>query len=99
MTPRQMINIELAARSVNTRAKDLIKKHVPAEHQDDLLIDFNCECSDDGCIERVSLTLQSYEDLHDTKARFVITPGHDEPIVEKVHRQTKDFAVVDKYAL
>ena len=99
LSERQMINVELANRSLNTKSKDIIKDHVPKEHQEDLLLDFRCECSDPNCAERVPLTLKEYEKLHSNQARFVIAKNHEAPKVEKVRKQTKDFTIVEKYAL
>lgn len=94
-----MINAELAAKAINLRSKAVIEKHVPAEYQADLLIDFNCECADPDCKDRVPLSLKSYDILHRDKAHFIIVKGHNEPIVEKIHKEYEDLAVVEKYAL
>ena len=94
-----MINVELAARAINIDSKDKLKAYMPDELHDSALIDFYCECSDEECEARVSLTLDAYEALHNTKARFVITKGHDQPKVEKVHRNINNISIVEKYAL
>lgn len=96
---KQLINAELAVRSFNTKAKNILKAHTPKGSQSDLVIAFHCECSDENCQERVPLTLRQYEKLHAHKAYFVLAKGHDEPAVEKVKAKAHGFAVVEKEAL
>jgi hypothetical protein len=98
-TPKQLINAELAARSLNTKAKNLLKKHTPKTEQDGLMIEFYCECSDENCQERVALTLDQYEKFHQDKALFVLAKGHEEPKVEAAVTKQPDFTIVEKYAL
>jgi len=98
-TSKELINAELAARSFNTKAKDMLKKYTPKEPQKDLVIAFHCECSDENCQARVPLTLEQYERLHKSKAQFVLAKGHIEPKVEKVKARTPNFTVVEKNAL
>lgn len=99
LSPRQMINAELVARSGNKKSLKMLKNHIPDEEQENLKILFNCECSDPACSERISLTLDEYEQLHTKLARFVIVKDHVEPSVEKVQKSTQKLSVVDKYAL
>lgn len=94
-----MINAELAARHTNTKTKDVLRDHIPKEHQPGLRIDFACECADSSCAERVPLTLLEYEKLHNDPARFVICKGHEVAKIEKVHKETINSLVVEKYAL
>lgn len=99
LTPRQMINVELATRASNKHSSSILKHHTPLQQQANLKISFNCECSDPDCQERILLTLKDYEKLHKAIARFVIAKGHEEPKIEKVKRNDKNLSVVDKYAL
>ncbi len=94
-----MINAELIVRAHNQRSKEGIKNHIPKEAHRTEPIDFQCECSDIHCTERISLTLKQYEKLHDDNARFVVVKGHEEPKVEKIYKKNNDMAVVEKYAL
>jgi hypothetical protein len=99
LSTKQMINVELATRLYNTKAKKMFKAHTPKEVQADLKIDFRCECSDPDCQERIFLTLNEYEKLHNSKARFVLAKGHEEPLVEKIHKKIGKYNVVEKEAL
>lgn len=96
---RRQINNELKARSHNQQAKKTLEQITPEEIKDELKIDFYCECSDETCTSRVPMTLEEYDTLHNTPARFVITTGHHSPMVEKVTKIQADRAVVEKYAL
>jgi hypothetical protein len=99
LNSRQMINVELAARAGNKKSRKVLKNHIPREEQQNLKIMFNCECSDPNCQERIPLTLQEYDDIHRSTAHFVIKKDHIEPSVEKVHKSSKNLAIVEKYAL
>jgi hypothetical protein len=58
---------------------------------------FICECHRDGCATPISLTIEEYEAIRSDPARFVVTPGHFDPKVEKsVHMQDGRFQVVEK---
>jgi hypothetical protein len=99
LTPKQKVNVELAARAGNKKSVKRLKQHVPAEEQKGLKIDFTCECSDPACKVRIPLTLKEYVQLHDKNARFVVAKGHIEPAIEKVTKSDQNLHVVEKYAL
>ena len=95
----QQINTELAIRGANKRVKKVIEKHTPHEEHPNLKIDFYCECSNYNCKERISLTLEEFEELHDDQATFVIAKGHSSPDVETVLKTRHNLQVVQKPAL
>jgi hypothetical protein len=76
-----------------------MKQHIPAEEHDTVKIEFYCECSDPDCRQKVPLTLEDYEQLHNKDSRFVIFPGHVTPAVERVIHNKPTMQVVDKFAL
>jgi hypothetical protein len=94
---RQQINTELAIRGANQRVKKVIEHHTPQEEQDGLKIDFYCECSNANCDQRISLTLDQYDDLHNNQARFIIAKGHSTPAVEQIIKTHPNLQVVEKY--
>jgi hypothetical protein len=57
---------------------------------------FYCECADENCAKRVTITPQKYQDIHKNRRRFVIAPGHEVTSVEKVIQVTSDYTVVEK---
>src|SRR5215210_2106079 len=59
--------------------------------------DFVCECGDPACTQRITAPLDDYERVREDPTRFILEPGHDEPRIERVVRETKDYAVVEKF--
>ena len=57
---------------------------------------FICECIDAGCVERVTLTLNEYEDVRANPRRFFVVPGHEELAVERVVAERPGYSVVEK---
>ena len=58
--------------------------------------EFICECATLGCLERLSMTLQEFEDVRVVPARFVLAPGHQDIAVEAVVEDHGGFIVVEK---
>jgi hypothetical protein len=56
---------------------------------------FICECSDDGCVERLLLPLDVYEAVRADSRQFVVVPGH-EGDVEHVVERAADYVIVKK---
>ncbi len=94
-----MINIELANRQLNQHTESVLSSHTPPEEQDNFKIDFECECSDPDCSQKVNMTLAEYDGLHRSRATFVLAKGHEEPKVDQVRKRLVRFTVVEKDAL
>jgi hypothetical protein len=61
--------------------------------------EFECECGQSPrCGERIELTLDEYEEVRDQTDRFVLVPGHEDPVIEHVVRRSDRYVVVDKVA-
>jgi hypothetical protein len=60
--------------------------------------DWVCECADQGCIERLSLTHEEYEAVRANGARFVVAPHMDHffPEVEAIVERHERYWVVEK---
>ena len=63
---------------------------------DDLLLQFKCECSDENCEVRVPLKLSKYRQIHVDRSAFLIKPGHEVKPIEKVIAVEKTYSVVRK---
>jgi len=86
---------EALFRQLNERVKAIDDAHgIPADE----LWDFLCECGDDSCLERVSLTRVEYERVRANAVHFAVVPGHELAEVERVVHRTNRFAVVEKRA-
>ena len=59
--------------------------------------EFRCECGQSPtCQGSVSMTLAEYEEVRAQPDRFVLVPGHDQPVVETLVKRTDRFVIVDK---
>jgi ABC-type phosphate transport system ATPase subunit len=59
-------------------------------------IDLACECMDETCTERVTLTVADYEAIRSNSNSFLVLPGHEVPDVEEVTRTEENYLVVSK---
>ena len=61
--------------------------------------EFQCECGQSPtCGGQVELTLGEYEQVRAQADRFVVVPGHEDPVIEHVIRRNDRYVVVDKVA-
>ncbi len=63
---------------------------------DDLLLHFKCECSDENCQTRVPFKLSTYREVHKDRSAFLIRPGHEVQPIEKVVEEHAAYSVVRK---
>jgi hypothetical protein len=83
-------------RAINERIRELARRfEVEGEP-----VAFICECADETCVEKVSLTVDQYDELRALPARFVVVPGHEAtPLVERVVFRNAGFVLVRKVGL
>lgn len=60
------------------------------------LLEFLCECGNDGCLERIRLTRAEYERVRSDPTHFAIVPGHQFERVDRVVEENERFAVAEK---
>jgi hypothetical protein len=58
--------------------------------------DYLCECADESCTGRVSLTREEYESVRASPFQFVVLPGHVVVDIETVVQSSERFMVVEK---
>lgn len=63
---------------------------------DDDTLHFYCECSDENCTKRVTLSSSTYDSIHKERDCFVIVCGHEVPKIEDVIVRKPDYCVVRK---
>lgn len=63
---------------------------------DDLLLRFKCECSDENCNDRIQLKLSEYKNTHTDRDTFIVLPNHQVKMIEKVIRTEPTYSVVRK---
>jgi hypothetical protein len=61
--------------------------------------EFVCECGDPCCVERLSTTLDQYEEVRADGTTFMLAPGHEDTTVERVvKRPHLRLAIVEKFS-
>ena len=63
---------------------------------DDLLLNFKCECSDENCDIRIPMRLSQYRKIHLDRSAFLIKPNHEVTPIEKVIETTDTYNIVRK---
>jgi hypothetical protein len=85
---------EAVFREVNERIEDLAERFDLKDQPLDLI----CECGDENCRERISMTHSEYEELRSDSQQFAVYPGHDHGDVEDVVARRKGYDIVRKRA-
>ena len=94
-------------REVNERIVDLavlpgaaVNGAKPASMFEDMRlakeIDLACECIDEACTQRVTMTVREYEAVRSDSSTFFVKPGHDVPDLEEIVREEAGYVVVGK---
>ena len=58
--------------------------------------DVVCECGDPRCFELIPVSSPTYEEIRRRPARFLVKPGHQDPLSERTAWATPHFWVVDE---
>lgn len=83
---------EALFRSVNEELKDLAESFQDVARESP----YTCECGDTECIERVWMSMDEYEAIRAVPNHFAVLPGHVDPEIETVVRETDRYVVVAK---
>lgn len=65
-------------------------------HDDLLLLEFKCECSDENCSVRIPLKLSKYREIHIDRKAFIVKVDHQVDKIEKVIQKEDGYNVVLK---
>ncbi len=63
---------------------------------EDLLLRFKCECSDENCEVRIPLQLSEYQRIHIDRDTFIVKTDHQVDPIEKVVSSEDGYNVVKK---
>jgi thermostable 8-oxoguanine DNA glycosylase len=63
---------------------------------DDFLLRFKCECSDEKCEVRIPLKLSKYREIHTDRNKFIVKTNHQIDSIEKVITEEENYNVVRK---
>jgi hypothetical protein len=83
---------EAVFREVNERIEELAERFNLQGQPLDLI----CECADENCRERISMTHPEYEEVRFDSTQFAVFPGHVYRDVEDVVARHKGYDVVRK---
>jgi hypothetical protein len=105
LTERRQIENEMIFRRVNEEIGAGLDK-LDAMHisdgnpqfvsDDDIILQFRCECSDEDCEARIPIKLSVYKKIHENRDSFVIKLKHQVSAIEKVIATESDYSVVEK---
>jgi hypothetical protein len=76
-------------------AKEDNQEHLIPEH--DIPLHFYCECSDEDCRQRIELLPSRYNAIHRDRKCFIVMPGHEAALVERVVKHEKEYSIVRKH--
>jgi hypothetical protein len=102
---RHQIENEMLFRRMNEKVGDdlgaldasyIESKEVYLIRDDDILINFKCECSDESCVVRIPLKLSNYQSIHEDRNTFIVLPDHQVDKIEKVLWSGADYNIVVK---
>lgn len=63
---------------------------------DDLRLEFKCECSDENCEARIPVRLSIYRTIHEDRNCFIVKPNHQVTDIEVVIKSENTYNVVKK---
>lgn len=102
---RRQIENEMIFRRINEKVGDdlttLDAMHIEEGNLDliqneDLLLYFKCECSDENCETRIPILQSEYGAIHEDRKTFTVLPDHQVDLIEKVIKRTPLYNVVEK---
>jgi hypothetical protein len=105
VSERRQIENEMIFRRINEKVgsdlDEIDRQHIAEGnpnlvHDDDLLLHFKCECSDENCDARIEMRLSVYRKIHENRNAFIIKLKHDVKPIEKVILTESNYCVVQK---
>jgi len=63
---------------------------------EDVLLHFKCECSNEECDERIAIKLGEYQKVHVNRDTFIVKLKHQVDTIEKVIKTASKYNVVMK---
>ena len=105
LSERRQIENEMIFRRANEVVGDKLDE-IDANHRDegnpelvrneDMLLHFKCECSDEDCEARIPIKLSVYQKIHENRDAFIIKFKHQVEEIEKVILTESSYSVVEK---
>lgn len=63
---------------------------------DDEMLEFQCECSDENCNTLIKMRLSLYKFIHGDRSTFIVKPNHEVTPIERVLESNETFTIVMK---
>ena len=73
-----------------------VNEHIEDLSENAAFTQFVCECLDQTCDQRVSMTIEEYEYIRAESNRFFVLPGHDASEIDEVLEATDRYLVIRK---
>lgn len=105
LSERRQIENEMIFRRKNEKIGDALDNlnamHIEDDNpqlisDDEVLLHFRCECSDEDCDVRIPIKLSVYQKIHENRDAFVIKLKHQVNAIEKVILTEDKYSVVEK---
>ncbi len=102
---RRQIENEMIFRRINEKVGDdlgaLDAMHIEDGNlnllaDEDILLKFKCECSDENCDDRIEIALSEYKYIHTNRDTFVVKPNHQVDHIEDIIKKTATYTIVKK---
>lgn len=102
---RRQIENEMIFRRINEKVGDdlgaLDAMHIEDGNthlirDEDLMLRFKCECSDENCSVRIPMLLSEYQSIHTDRDTFIVLPDHQVDPIEKIVRKSAAYSIVKK---
>lgn len=102
---RRQIENEMIFRRINEKVGDdlgaldamhIEDGNVHLIHDEEMVLQFKCECSDENCSTRIPVKLREYQAIHANRDTFIVLPGHQVDKIEKILKKTAQYSVVMK---
>jgi hypothetical protein len=105
LSERRQIENEMIFRRANEVVGDNLDE-IDANHREDgnpelvrdedILLEFRCECSDEDCEARIPIQLSVYQSIHENRDAFIIKLKHQVNAIEKIILTEDQYSVVEK---
>lgn len=102
---RRQIENEMTFRRINEKAGEELSAldamyiedgNTHLVRDEDLVLRFKCECSDENCSTRIPMLLSVYRAIHEDRDTFIVLPDHQVDMIEEVLEKTTLYNVVKK---
>lgn len=105
ISPRRLVENEVFFRQKNRSIEEQFKKvkkfaidrgQFELVNDDDIELQFFCECSDENCKLRITLQRSEYDNIHKANDMFVVISGHELPGIERIIEKADGYSIVQK---